>query len=41
MKEINEKELAEAVLALIHKNHDVQQAIVNLVCSCPNIVVQY
>ena len=41
MKEMKNKELAEAALELIYTNHDVQRAIVDLACSCPNIVVEW
>jgi hypothetical protein len=34
------KELAEAILELIHKDPDIQRAIVDVVCSCPNIVLE-
>ena len=41
MTEQEKAELAKAVAELIRKNGEVRTAVLNLVCSCPNIVTEY
>jgi len=38
--EINKEELAKAVSEIIRKNSNVRQAIINLVCACPNVMTE-
>ena len=40
MQLVNKDELAEALLDLINNDPDIQRAIVDVVCSRPNIVIQ-
>jgi len=40
MNQMSEEKLAQTVVDLIKKNGEVRQAVINLVCSCPNIVTE-
>lgn len=40
MTEEEKKQLAKAVVELLHTNGEVRSTIINLVCSCPNIVTE-
>ena len=37
---ISQEELTQVVVDLIRKNSKVRQAIINLACTCPNIVTE-
>ena len=34
---MTQEELARVIVELIRKNREVRQAIINLVCACPNV----
>ena len=40
INQMSKEELTQTVVDLIRKNGEVQQAIINLVCACPNIVTE-
>ena len=40
MTEEEKKELAKAIVELICTNGEVRSTIINLVCSCPNIMTE-
>jgi hypothetical protein len=40
MQLVGKEELAEVILDLINRDPDIQRAIVDVVCSCPNIVLE-
>ena len=40
MTEQEKNELAKAIVELIYTNGEVRSTIINLVCSCPNIVTE-
>ena len=37
----NEQDIARTLVKLLQENEHVQAAVVDLVCSCPNIVREY
>jgi len=41
LSEKEQDELAQVVLRLIREDRDIQAAVVDLVCSCPNVVMQF
>ena len=41
MNEQEKQELAKVILELIRTDRQVQSAVIDLVCSCPNIMVEY
>ena len=40
MTEQEKEQLAKAIVELLRTNGEVQSTIINLVCSCPNIVTE-
>lgn len=41
MSEQDKQELAKPIIALIRTDGQVRSAVIDFVCSCPNIVVEY
>jgi hypothetical protein len=41
MSEQEKQELAKAIVELIRTDSQIQSAVINLVCSCPNIMLEY
>lgn len=41
MSEQEKEQLAEAIVELLRTNGQVRSAVFDLVCSCPNIMVEY
>ena len=41
MSEEEKEQLADALVDLFRKNGKVQSAVFDLVCSCPNLIVEY
>ena len=40
INQVSKEKLVQTVVDIIRKNGEVRQAIVNLVCACPNIVTE-
>ena len=41
MSEQEKEQLAKVIAELICTNSEIQSAVLDLVCSCPNVMVQY